>query len=481
MKKFLVSCAYIYPLCPLNINHAKMFVVADIIARNERRKGKNVFFPVASHYSGNSAQDISKIFTKIFSKDNTIENDEEKRLFNLYNDIYNTPLPILKTFVYPLNILGFYNQEILQELKSLGVSCDYEHFYTTGHKDFSTFVNTIISIYKENNLLVNNKKGNLALDYNNGEWKEKALDLINRTEFLQSFHKNNVVSAIKDVRNDWSLLRKNGFGVSYKKWIIDPMFDSEIFTIFDLYIKLKDEYKKPINVEKFFRNLFKTLKNKQKSEDILINKIIEFLPCDVLICEEHLKNWVVKKIYAESLLLYDKYQTKKYFILGMGFLDGKQMSASKGHAILAKDLIDRYGPIKARLIILLGGGHPSKMYDYDKTLPIQADKLLNNFISHYTQLLSFVDREIKNKFREEELITESICNNIEDNIEKGYYRQAIIELLSILPKKYYKSPTINTALILISVYDKYINVLLPGLLNNFVCYEKIHSKNNKIL
>ena len=31
--------------------------------------------------------------------------------------------------------------------------------------------------------------------------------------------------------------------VGQKKWIIDPMFDSELFTIFDLYVRFKNEYK----------------------------------------------------------------------------------------------------------------------------------------------------------------------------------------------------------------------------------------------
>ena len=477
MKKFLISCTYVYPLCPLNINHTKMFVVADIIARNERRKRKNVFFPIGFHYSGNSVQNISKIFTKFFSKDNTTKNNKEKRLFNLYKNIYNIPIPILKTFINPLNILEFYTQEILRELKLLNISCDYKNFYTTEHKDFSIFVNTIISMYEKNNLLVNNKKGDLALDYNNDKWKKKTFDLINRAEFFQSFHKNNIVSAMEDVRNDWGLLRKDGFGVNYKKdWIVDPMFDSEVFSIFDLYIKFKNEYKRTINVENFFRNLFKTLKNKEKPENILIDKIADFLPCDVLICEEYLKNWVVKKLYAESLLLNKKYQTKKYFILGIGFLNGKQMSASKGHAILTKDLIDRYGPIKARLMILLTGGHPSKMYEYNKTLPVQADKLLNNFMSHYAHLLSIIDKKVyRDRPQKESLTSElikSICNNIEKNIQKGYYRQAVIELLSILPKEYYKFPAIKTAHFLISVYKKYVDILLPNLLNNLVYYKK---------
>lgn len=469
MKNFFVSCAYIYPLCPLNINHTKMFVIADVIARNERRKGNNVFFPVASHYSGNSAQKISEIFFKIFSRKNKVNNEEEQKLLHLYQDFYKVPISTLKTFVDPLNILEFYNKEILWELKSLGVSCEYENFYTTGHKDFSAFANAPIFFYKKNNLLIKNKSGDLALDYNNKIWKRDVIDLINQTEFIQSFHKKNIISATKDVRNDWGLLRKNGFGAIYKgKWIIDPMFDSEIFAIFDLYIKFKDEYEL-INAKKFFIELLKVLGGKYKSKNVLINKIINFLPCDILICEEHLKNWVVKKFYTENLLFDKKYQTKKYFILGMGFLNGKQMSASGGHAILTKDLIDFYGPIKARLIILLSGGHPSKMYNYDKTLPIQADKLLNNFINHYWCLISALRKDaVKIKEIKKNLPIGSVGIDIEDNIEKGYYRQAIIELLSILPKEYNKFPTIKTAYLLMSIYNKYLDILLPNMLDKFI-------------
>lgn len=466
MENFLISCAYVYPLCPLSINHAKMFVVADVIARNEKAKGKNVFFPIASHYSGNSVQKISKIINKNFSPGGQMV-DDEKKLFLLYRDFYKTPTLKLKTFVDPLNILEFYNGQILWELKSLGVSCNYENFYTTAHEDFSIFVNTIISLYENNNLLVRNSKGDLALDYNNEKWKIRMLDLINRTEFTQSFHKNNVISALKDVRNDWSLLKKNGYGVKYKKWIIDPMFDSEIFTIFDLYIKFTKNHNRPNDVPRFFADLFTVLQTGNQSENSLINKIIGCLPCDVLICEEHLKNWIVKKIFAESLLLHKKYQTKKYFILGMGFLDNKQMSASKGSAILVKDLIDKHGPIMARLIILLSGGHPSKMFNFDLSSVNQARRLLNDFAKHYQHLLSIASQEPDLKKTESEGFLKAISKNIEDNLEKTYFRQAVIELLSILPKTFHRAPSPESARNLLFIYNKYIEILLPGLLNKF--------------
>ena len=242
MKKFFISLPYIYPICPLSINHARMFIVGDIIARYSRMKKEIVFFPFASHYSGNSAQNISKIFTKFFLKNNQTT-EKEKKVFSLYKNIYSVPSIVLKSFTNPLNILNFFNQKILWELKSLNVSADYEYSYTTKHKDFPIFINTIISLYKNAGLLIRNKNKELALNYDNSKWRKKSFNLLNKTEFIQSFHKNNIISAIKYLRSDWGLLRESGFGVSCnKKWVIDPMFDSELLSLFDLYIRFKTEF-----------------------------------------------------------------------------------------------------------------------------------------------------------------------------------------------------------------------------------------------
>jgi leucyl-tRNA synthetase len=154
-------------------------------------------------------------------------------------------------------------------------------------------------------------------------------------------------------------------------------------------------------------------------------------------------------------------------MLGMGLLNGKRMSASRGNAILARDLIVYYGPNKARLIIILGGGHPSKAYNYDKTLPAQSDKLLNNFTNYYNYLTSLAGGEIRpSKIESANSPVKVFSDIVEENINKGYYRQAIIELLAILPTKY-ETPTCKTARLLMSVYEKYLDVLLPGLLNSF--------------
>jgi leucyl-tRNA synthetase len=363
MKKFFISSAYIYPICPLNINHAKMFVIADVFARYHRSKGKEVFFPIASHYSGNTAHKIASIFQQIYDNKGK-KNKEEKKIWHLYKNVYSTPNSILPTFTKPLSILNFYTQEILWELKSLDVSGDYEAFYTTKQKDFISFIQTIISLYEEHNLLTQNSEKKLALNYEDMAWKNSVLAQIEKTKFTKKSQKNNVFSVLNNnsLRNDWSFLRDNGFGVPYKnKWTIDPMFDSELFTVFDIYAKFSN-LADPDKKDEIFRGIFEVLQGQKTPTTELEKNIVEWLPCDLFVCEEHLKNWVLKKFYAENALLDHQYHTKHYFVLGMGLLNGNRMSASRGNAILASDIINQYGPTKARLIILMQGGHPSKTY-----------------------------------------------------------------------------------------------------------------------
>lgn len=472
MKKFVISIPYIYTICPLNIDHARLFVIADVFARYERSMGKQVIFPVASHYSGVAAHKISIQFSNIFSK-KLKKSDEEDKIYKLYRNFYQVPDYILRKFVDPHFLLDFFSQEILWELKSLNVSCDYENFYTTNIEDFSFFVNTIIFKYKELGLLIENKKGELALNYDNKRWREMTLAQINKTDFIQSFHKKNIIGAMRNIRSDWGILREEGTGVLYKnKWIIDPMFDSELFTIFDLYIRNKKQYSKvDTDKKKLFEGIFNSFSGRKDDKTVATDEIIKNLPCDLCVCEEHLKNWIVKKFYTESILLDERYRTKKYFITGMGFLEGKRMSASKGHSILAKDLITEYGGIIARLTILLNGGHPSKMYSYDKSVPPTAKKIINDFISYY-QYIYTVSRSIsESTMMVNRTLYQLLSKKIEDNIQKGYLRQAVVDLLIVIPKKH-KSLTKEDAATLIRLYAKYLTILLPGLSEDFNYGEK---------
>lgn len=464
-KKKLIALPYIYPVCPLNFNHTKMFVVGDVLARHLRSQGYEVTFPVASHYTGNTAQSAADAFKNVFNGEAT---EKQKSTVSVYQKFYKTPKSITQHFTDADNILNFYTQEILWELHSLGLSCDFGHNYSTSHPDFSIFVRTIVDQYQKHGVLTKNDNGDLALNYDDPDWKQKATELIENTEFEQPFHRKNVLSARAHIRNDWEILRSSGFGVEYKNGlIIDPMFDSELFTIFDLYIIFKDDYPSTeSDTSKFFAELFKALHSGEKTKNPLINKITEYLPCDIFVCEEHLKNWVLKKFYTESLLLHPKYRTKKFFVIGMGALDGKRMSASRGHAVLSKDLIAEYGANVARLILLLSGGNLSKAYNYDRNLPDTAQKMIDSLSSYLIWLSTIANHTVETTSEEISDLDDEMLR-LEKLIQTGYFRQAVIELFTLIPKKY-KSPDKKSAHLLLSFYEKYLNIFLPSLFEDCV-------------
>ena len=96
-----------------------MFVVADVFARflsSQNNVDCQLIFPIASHYSGNTAQSTSRVFCEYFSG---YRNDYNSQVFNLYKNIYKTPSSIIRKFVNPTYLMDYFNAEIINELRML--------------------------------------------------------------------------------------------------------------------------------------------------------------------------------------------------------------------------------------------------------------------------------------------------------------------------------------------------------------------------
>ena len=459
-EKFLISLPYLYPVCPISIDHARMFVVADINARWERKKGKQVCFPIAAHFSGVTAEKTCELLNGNYEKDSELYN-ERKKMLNIFSNIYKVPDNIIELLKTPQDILYYFTYQIINDLKNINVSCDFDLFYTTNCKDFEKFVKVMFEFYETNNALIMNEKNELALNYSDKNWKEQTLKSFNNIEFLQSFHKNNVMGSFDNIRKDFGLLRDYGIGIKYnEKYVIDPMFDSDLFTLYDLYMKVKGD--NDSEAENVFKTLFNSIKNTpDRTHNEIVNKIIEWLPCDLFVCEEHLKTWIVKKTYSEALLLRPELRTKKYFITGMGKINNERMSSSRGTAILLKDLIEKHGVHNARLIILMTGGHPSKLYNYDLNLPNEIMKMTNYFMEYVNYLYSKYLQNTKVDATNE-LIKER--KEITNYIEQGYYKQAIILMMKIIPKN---NRIIDSAKAkeILEIYNEFLDIIVPNLLN----------------
>lgn len=449
-NKLLISVPYIYPVCPLSIDHAKIMLVADINARIARAEGKDVFFPIAAHYSGVTAE---KTINNLNSNDIELRNKERDKFIKCYK----TPRKVVESFNNPEKLLDYYTSQTVLDLKRLDISCNYLDFYKTNEEDYEIFVRTIFDCYQKKGMLIKNSKGELALNYDDKIWKNKTKKNLEQLVFISSSLRYNIISSFENIRSDWGILRNYGIGVKYKdNYVIDPMFDSELFVIYDLYKKFKylnNNEKK----EEVFNEIFEVLGGEKKATTPIVKAIVKWMPTDLFVCEEHLKNWIIKKTFSESLLFKKKYYTNKYFITGMGYVNGGRMSSSRGTAVLLKDLLDEYGSNITRMIIMFTGGHPSKMYNYTE----KNINIINKMLQEFYDYIVFLNSQLLNvECNNNEFVEE--FDEINKKLKEGFYQQVLVDLMKNLKRKYSNTETEN--LIKIRNTLKYfMSILLPDI------------------
>lgn len=450
MEKFLISLPYMYPVCPISIDHARLFVIADIIARYNREKSA-VLFPIAAHYSGITA-DI--IMDKIRGKN--------QETIDLYLKYYGMPESDFEGINSSVALLDYYSEQMLNEFKQLRISCDYDNFYKTNSDKYELFVKILFEQYLKKGVIISNNNNELALDFNNADWREKTRDFMNGMEFIQKFHKKNIIGSFDTLTEDFGFIRSYGIGTSYAPHqIIDPMFDSDFFMLFDIITREVDlnDYSDKMFVE-LVENVFKAVSGEFYPKDNIYDRILSWLPCNIFVCEEHLKTWIVKKAFSEVLLLMPEYRTNNYFITGLGRKDNKRMSSSRGNAVLLKDLLEQHGSIKARMCILLCGGHPSKNYNYDDRLIKLIDKIISKFQRYYYKNLLEYDGKMNSKVKTLEKEEATIKRYIKD----GYYGQAINTLMVDIPGTYKNNMADDIREDICYLCKKYLEILLPGIM-----------------
>lgn len=299
------------------------------------------------------------------------------------------------------------------------------------------------------------------MNFNNTHWRYNTREFISSMEFIQKFHKKNILGSFDTLTDDFGFIRPYGIGTYYAaNQIIDPMFDGDFFMLFDSITR-------EINIDDYsdalfatlVENIFKAASGISHENDIVIDRILSWLPCDVFVCEEHLKTWIVKKAFSEVLLLKPEYRTKKYFITGLGSRNNKRMSSSRGNAVLLKDLLEQHGSIKARMLILLCGGHPSKNYHYDEELIKTVDNMINKFGKYYYKNLLGINTHSNYLIRALEIEE----NTIKRYIEEGYYGQAINTLMIGIPSTYKNNPNYIVREDISYLCEKYLEILLPGI------------------
>lgn len=442
-RKYFIDLAHMHPVCPLSLSHARVFVLADVWARWQRIKGKKVKFPILMHYSGSTAFRISSAVKKYLKR--VLLTDGEEKIISLLESFYKVPEESIHEFAKPRRILDYFSEQIISDLKVIDISCDYEHYFNTKNPLYEDFVRSIFLMYEKKSFL-KRINGDETLDYENTRWRTKTLSQTNKTNFIKDKNKKDILNSVEDLDNNWRFERdaKSYIGAEYKSKLIDSMFDCEFLSMFSVLCpilnieslgnSMSDVF--TILLKKLFNSRFHSRKISNNILERLVEQLNNWLPVDIFFVEDHLKPWIAKKIYSETVLLPEKLRTKSYFVLGSVTLNKKPMSASKGHGMLLPDLINKYGAIGARLSLLACGGHPSKYVEWEKGLPIRMKKSVHNLIN----FLKIVSAQ-KARAKESEIdrrIVSFIKNCRENNdamFNKYNFKELLINFIDIFPKK----------------------------------------------
>ncbi|MFQ6076609.1 MAG: leucine--tRNA ligase, partial [Candidatus Bathyarchaeia archaeon] len=127
--KFFLTVAYPYPNSPQHVGHGRTFTLTDVYARYKRMRGFNVLFPMAFHYTGTPILAMSK---------RVAAGDEE--LIDEFTRLYRVPPEVVKEFVEPIRIAGYFHREIRQGMKEIGYSIDWRREFTTVVPAYSRFI-----------------------------------------------------------------------------------------------------------------------------------------------------------------------------------------------------------------------------------------------------------------------------------------------------------------------------------------------------
>ena len=236
--------------------------------------------------------------------------------------------------------------------------------------------------------------GQWFLKYSDEKWKQKVRKHFKKMNIIPSNQRNNFEHTIGWLENK-PCARQKGLGTRLpwdKKWIIEPLSDSTIYmAYFTISHMLKDVKVKDMTYD-FFEYVF-TGKGIGNVKNIPVKKLKElrksfdyWYPLDYNISAvELVPNHMTFAIFHHVVLFPKSKWIKGEISLGMGNLNGKKMSASKGHVIIVTDISKELGADLVRLF-LMNFVEPWQDFDWNTETVTQMSKTLKNKLSEILDL-----------------------------------------------------------------------------------------------
>ncbi len=222
------------------------------------------------------------------------------------------------------------------------------------------------------------------LRYNDEEWKEKTKRAIERMDAIPENTREQYTHTV-DWLNEWPCIRNYGLGTRLpwdEDFVIEPLSDSTIYMAYYTIAHRLDD----IPPEEMDRAFFDTLFYGEGAVDDPDERALSlreewdhWYPVDYRVSANDLiSNHLTFFLYHHAELFDEANWPGGITIMGMGLLEGRKMSSSKGHVVLPGEAVDRYGADTVRFF-LLNSAEPWQDFDWRADLVESTHDQLRRF------------------------------------------------------------------------------------------------------
>lgn len=135
-EKYFATIAYPYANSVMHIGHGRTGTTADIYARYQRLKGKNVLYPMGFHITGTPVLAVADAIAKGDEKQIKLTRDA----ISDYVKDKNEQDKLIESFKEPMNIADFFSSRIEETFDSIGLGIDWSRQFTTGDPQYNKFI-----------------------------------------------------------------------------------------------------------------------------------------------------------------------------------------------------------------------------------------------------------------------------------------------------------------------------------------------------
>lgn len=294
------------------------------------------------------------------------------------------------------------------------------------------------------------------IDYSNQDWKNKTKNALDKMQLVPSDIKKDFNHSI-DWLEEWACTRRVGLGTKLpwdKEWIVEPLSDS---TIYMSYYTISSALKEAEGelVDELFDYLFLDegdLSSISQKTGLKASKIREmkeefeyWYPYDYRFSAKDLiPNHLTFQLFHHTALFNEENWPKGVSVLGMGLLEGKKMSSSKGHVVILEDAIEKYGSDTVRFF-LAENAEPWQDFDWREEDIESTHNKLMHFWDNIEKHISYKNAS-KNLNRIDKWLLSRFNRKIKktrENLEAHQTRKALQNAFYLIKKdlSWYKKRT----------------------------------------